>query len=186
MTLARRGYSAVGLYRPKDPANVGGALRAACVYGAALVVLDDVRGRALRHPADTTKASRHIPCIVTDDILKACPFDAQMVVVDLIPGATPLPDFKHPSRAFYVFGPEDGTLGARHTSLAQHVVYVPGTACMNLAATVNVVLYDRMVKRREWRGSSEVERQTENLGAGGSIPPLATTLGEATDEGHSE
>ena len=29
---------------------------------------------------------------------------------------------------------------------AHHVVYVPTHGCMNLAATVNVVLYDRMAK----------------------------------------
>jgi tRNA(Leu) C34 or U34 (ribose-2'-O)-methylase TrmL len=31
------------------------------------------------------------------------------------------------------------------------VVYIPTTGCMNLAATVNVVLYDRMAKGNNTR-----------------------------------
>lgn len=169
-----RGFSAVGLYKPKDPANVGGALRACHIYGAGMMAIEGVRGRALKHFADTTSAYRHMPCFESDDLLLHRPYDTQIVVVDLIDGAVPLPDFKHPERAMYVFGPEDGTLGKRHTDAAQHVVYVPGRTCMNLAATVNVILYDRMVKRGEWDGSSGVERHTENVSVGGSNPSLPT------------
>ena len=74
----------------------------------------------------------------------------------LIEGATPLPNFTHPKRALYLFGPEDGTLGRKHTDRAQHVVYVPTRCCMNLAATVNVVLYDRQMKRAIGPGMSMV------------------------------
>lgn len=149
----KRGFSAIGLYRPKDPANVGGALRAAGIYGAGFVSIEGMRGRALDHAANTMAAHRHIPTFIADDVLSARPHDCQLVVVDLIPGAVALPTFHHPDRAMYLFGPEDGTLGARHAAKAQHVVYVPGAACMNLAACVNVVLYDRMAKRGEWKDS---------------------------------
>ena len=57
-----------------------------------------------------------------------------------------LKDFRHPERAFYVFGPEDGSLTEKTLSICQDVVYVPTKASMNLAATVNVVLYDRLSK----------------------------------------
>lgn len=175
-----RGYSAVGLYRPKHDSNVGSVLRAAGVYGAGMVAIDGARGSALRHASNTMAAHKHIPTFRTDDLISCRPFDCQIVVVELIDGAEPLPAFKHPERAMYVFGPEDGTLGYRHTIAAQHVVYIPGRACMNLAATVNVVLYDRMVKRGEWMGSSVVEHRTENAGAVGSIPTPSTKLAKAT------
>ena len=69
---------------------------------------------------------------------------------NLIPGAQSLADYKHPERAFYIFGPEDGTLGERVLSWCRDVVYVPMEAgCMNLAAIVNVVLYDRASKARK-------------------------------------
>lgn len=146
-----RGFSAIGLYRPKDDANVGSVLRAAGVYGASLVAISGARGKALNHAANTMAAHKHIPTFLVDDLLSVRPHNCQIVVVDLIEGARPLPDFQHPERAMYLFGPEDGTLGVKHTSHAQHVVYVPGAACMNLAAAVNVIMYDRMVKRGEWR-----------------------------------
>jgi tRNA(Leu) C34 or U34 (ribose-2'-O)-methylase TrmL len=77
------------------------------------------------------------------------PYDCVPIAVDLIEGATPLPDFEHPERAFYVFGPEDGTLGKPVLSKCKETIYVPaGRACMNLAATVNVILYDRLIKGR--------------------------------------
>ncbi|MDZ7906544.1 MAG: RNA methyltransferase [Cypionkella sp.] len=148
MTL--KGFAGIGLFNPKDHANVGGTLRAASIYGAGFVAIEGIRGKALKHAADTTAAYKHMPAFLVDDILSFRPHDCQLVVVDLIKGAVPLPDFTHPERAMYLFGPEDGTLGKRHTDNAQHVVFIPASPCMNLAATVNVVLYDRMVKRGEW------------------------------------
>jgi tRNA(Leu) C34 or U34 (ribose-2'-O)-methylase TrmL len=35
------------------------------------------------------------------------------------------------------------------------VVYIPTTGCMNLAATVNVVLYDRMAKGLNTRSGAK-------------------------------
>lgn len=143
-----RGYAAVALDNPKDAVNVGGTLRAAGVYGAKLVVLGGHRRLvAVRHAADTMKAYRHIPVIRTDDIFDAVPFDCTPVAVDIIDGAIPLPAFRHPERAFYIFGPEDSTLGARVTERCAHTVVVPTDRCMNLAATVNVILYDRLAKQ---------------------------------------
>ena len=71
-----------------------------------------------------------------------------MVAVEFCAWATPLPTFKHPERAFYIFGPEQGSL-ERETNLlsaCEHTVFIPTRHCMNLAAAVQVVLYDRMAK----------------------------------------
>ncbi len=141
-----RGFACIGLVSPKTPENVGGVLRAAHCYGVSSVVLENARNADIRHSCNTPKAHLHTPTIMTDDILSYLPFDTQVVVVDLIEGAVALPSFQHPQRAFYIFGPEDGTLGKRITDRAQHVVYVPTRNCMNLSACVNVVLYDRMAK----------------------------------------
>lgn len=37
--MSERGYAAIGLIRPKTPANVGAVLRAAGCYGAAMVAI---------------------------------------------------------------------------------------------------------------------------------------------------
>ena len=143
-----RGYAAIGLDNAKTPANVGSALRAAQVYGASLVAISG--RRYTRWPTDTMKAYRHLPLVHVEDLHAVVPYDCVPVAVELVPHATPLPSYVHPERAFYVFGAEDQTLGSRVLSWCRDVVYVPTAACMNLAATVNVVLYDRAVKRNEW------------------------------------
>ena len=148
---SKRGYAAIGLHNCKDPANVGGTLRAAGCYGADLVILGGERpALALsKLKADTQKAYRHIPTIKADDLLASVPSGAKIVAVDLVDGAKSLCDFQHPESAFYVFGPEDGTLGGAILEHADHYVFVPTAHCMNLAATVNVVLYDRMTKGKK-------------------------------------
>jgi tRNA(Leu) C34 or U34 (ribose-2'-O)-methylase TrmL len=144
-TLSSRGYAAIGLYQPKTAANVGSVLRAAGCYDAAMVAASGQRYR--RAATDTQASYRHLPLIQTDDLHSVVPFDCVPVAVDLIDGAIPLQRYAHPERAFYIFGPEDGTLGKAITGWCRDVVYIPTRYCMNLAATVNVVLYDRMVKR---------------------------------------
>lgn len=141
-----RGFAAIGLDRCKCTANLGGVLRAAQCYGAASVALSG--GRMGKYATDTMKAYRHIPCIEVDDLLRVTPFGAIPVVVEITARAKSLVDFIHPDSAFYIFGPEDGSVRREIIESAPLVVQVPTLACMNLAATVNVVLYDRLMKQR--------------------------------------
>jgi tRNA(Leu) C34 or U34 (ribose-2'-O)-methylase TrmL len=143
--MRMRGFAAIGLVRPKCHENVGSVLRAAFCYDAAMVAIQGDRS-FIRSRLDTGKAWRHIPVLRGDDLHALIPFDAVPVAVDLVDGAVSLPAFQHPQRAFYVFGPEDGTLGKAVLAWCAHRVSVPTRMCMNLAATVNVVLYDRMAK----------------------------------------
>lgn len=144
-----RGYAAIGLVRPKDKANIGSVLRAAGCYGAKLVAIAGQRikhGDAKTTATDTMKAWRQVPTIVGEDIIAMIPVGAVPVAVDLVPDAVSLVDFVHPANAFYILGPEDGTLGKSVTDHCAHKVMVPTHSCMNLAATVNVILYDRLAK----------------------------------------
>lgn len=141
------GFASIGLVRPKDVANVGSVLRAAFCYDVSMVAIQGDRTPVRSH-IDTPKAWRHIPVLRGDDLHALIPFDAVPVAIDLVDGAVDLVDFQHPVRAFYVFGPEDGTLGRGTLDWCQHRVMVPTRTCMNLAATVNVVLYDRLAKSR--------------------------------------
>jgi tRNA(Leu) C34 or U34 (ribose-2'-O)-methylase TrmL len=145
--MSGRGYAAIGLHMPKNPHNVGSVLRAAHCYGAALVAQTGKRYRSAS--TDTMKAYRHLPLLNVDDLFAAVPHDCVPVAVDMLPGARPLVTYTHPERAFYVFGPEDGTLGKAVTDRCRDVVFVPTAFCMNLAACVNVVLYDRMAKMEQ-------------------------------------
>ena len=140
-----RGYAAIGLDNPKNNINVGSALRACGVYGAGMLATSGTRYKSVA--ADTMKQWKFMPFIQCDNLHTVIPYNCVPVAVDIIEGAIPLQDYIHPERAFYIFGAEDNTLGDRITSWCRDVVYVPTNRCMNLAATVNVVLYDRLAKQ---------------------------------------
>lgn len=141
-----RGYAAIGLDRPKDTANLGGVLRAAGCYGAALVMVSG--DRMGKYRTDTMKAYRHIPCVEVDDLLRHMPYGAEPVVVEIVDRAKPIFNFVHPQSAFYIFGPEDGGVRPEIVERVSRVIQIPTKGCMNLAATVNVVLFDRLSKQQ--------------------------------------
>lgn len=150
-----RGYCGIGLDNPKSGVNVGGALRACGIYGASFITSSGNRWKegdggenGSFRKTDTMKAYRHTPYFHgVADVMAMVPFDCVPVAVDIIQGARPLQDYTHPERAFYIFGAEDATLGARITDKCRDIIYIPTDGCMNLAATVNVVLYDRLAKQ---------------------------------------
>lgn len=147
--MSERGYSAIGLVNPKTPANLGSVLRAAGCYRASLVMSMGQRWPA-KVGTNTSQQHKKIPYIQVAHLWDAIPFDCVPVVVELEPGATPIQDFKHPERAFYILGPEDGSVPKDISARCKHHVYIPTVGCMNLAATANVILFDRMMKRREF------------------------------------
>ena len=139
-----RGYSAIGLYAPCKAVNIGSVLRAAMCYDVAMVAVEGARYH--RQSSDTTPAYRHIP-LVHGELTAMVPFDCVPVVVELRDDARSIVDYQHPERAFYVFGPEDGDVPNRIAEKCRDRIYVPTRFCMNLAATANVILYDRLAKR---------------------------------------
>lgn len=138
------GFCCVGLDNPKTAANVGAVLRAAGCFAVKMVA---VSGRRYQQSsADARKAYRDLPFLQIRDLREAIPYDCIPVAVDLVANAVSLLEYQHPERAFYVFGAEDATLGNRITSWCRDTIYVPTRAPLNLAATVNIVLYDRLAK----------------------------------------
>ena len=146
-----RGFACVALDRPSDPVNVGHVLRAALCFQARMIILGqpsrdiDIR----RLPTDPTRAYRHVPVLEVDDLLGAAPRDADLVAVEIVPEAAPLPGFTHPERACYVFGPESTSISDDILARCTHRVAVPTAVSLNLGMTVGVVLYDRLADR--WR-----------------------------------
>ena len=159
----REGFAVLALHRPSRPENIGGAFRAADVYGVRLVVLGGgaLPPEPLGHPTDTTEAWRRIPVLFAEEVLDALPEGCVPVAIERVSDATPLPEFEHPESAAYVFGPENGSLDEAILGRCTHVVSIPGHECSNLAAAVNVVLYDRMAKR--WGQVRDVFPPTDGL-----------------------
>lgn len=156
-------FVSIGLIDPKSPSNVGAVMRAAGCYQADEVRYSGSRyDRAARFHTDTKNVSRSIPLKGTADLLGDLPEGTRVVCVELVEGATALPSFVHPECALYVFGPEDGSLDQSLVDRADAVVYVPTVGCMNLAASVNVVLYDRLAKSAQAQGSDALIRSSRD------------------------
>lgn len=139
-----RGYTAIGLVNPKTKENFGSVLRAMHCYDSSLLL---IKGARFEQTApDTYKEWRHTPVIQTNDLRESIPYGCVPIAIELKEGAKPLMNFTHPERALYIFGPEDGDVPNETLAWCRDIVYIPTRGCMNLAATVNVVLYDRMSK----------------------------------------
>lgn len=137
----------IGLCNPKSPSNVGAVMRAAGCYGVDAVNYTGERfARAAKFQTDTKNRQNEIPLSGVNSLTEGLPADVSIVCVELAEGAIALPEFNHPDKSLYIFGPEDGSIAQSIVDQAYAVVYVPTIGCMNLAATVNVVLYDRLAK----------------------------------------
>ncbi len=143
--------SCIGLLNPKSPENVASVLRAAGNYRVNSVFYTGTRyPRAAKLNPCTVdmsrKVSKDIALTGVENLIDDTPDDLDIVCIEFAENAIALPAYQHPRDALYIFGPEDGTISQNIIDRADAVVYVPTVGCMNLAATVNVVLYDRLAK----------------------------------------
>jgi len=144
---------AVALVNPKYPHNVGAAVRAATCFGArqvwwtgGRVTLDVSKGERLPRE-ERMKGFRDVTLVQFDRVFDQFPRGTVPVAVERRAQAESLDEFEHPEDALYVFGPEDGSLGKVELRHCHRFVVVPARYCLNLAAAVYVVLYDREAKR---------------------------------------
>jgi len=154
----------IGLSNPKTPTNVGVVIRAAnCFQANAVFYTGERYDRALRFYTDTQDTVSTTSLTEVNCLLENVPKDAKVVCVELVEGAIPLPEYDHPNNAFYIFGPEDGTLSQEMIDSADSVVYIPTIGCLNVAMAVNVVLYDRLAKSGYSIASNELICQSRNI-----------------------
>lgn len=144
---------AVVLWNPLYGENVGGVVRACSIFGIPQLVwtgdrvpLDTSKGQRLPRE-ERMKDYRDVDMVHHDR-----PFDIYdgigvPVAVEVRENAERLTEFDHPGNAVYFFGPENGSLPKPVLVNCHRFVVIPGRHCFNLAAAVNVVLYDRMAKR---------------------------------------
>src|SRR5262249_51582479 len=144
------------LIDPKYPFNVGGALRACAAFGAETLVWtgDRVhtegvprlpREERLRGYKDVRMRRLDVDGVAAITLLRKDGFTP--VAVEFRNNSERLPEFHHPDDALYVFGPEDGSLPGAVLAQCHRFVLIPTMHCLNLAASVNLVLYDRLAKQ---------------------------------------
>jgi tRNA(Leu) C34 or U34 (ribose-2'-O)-methylase TrmL len=142
---------AVILLDPKYPHNVGNAIRACACFGVRELWwtgcrIDTTLTRRLPRE-ERMKGYRRVDW-KNEEPWPYLPEDAVPVAVEVRRHSESLTVFEHPERAVYVFGPEDGSIPQGVLRLCHRFVHIPAHHCLNLAASVNVVLYDRRAKRQ--------------------------------------
>ena len=143
---------AVVLINPKYAHNVGQSLRAASCYGIGQVwftgdrIRMDMAGKKRVPREERMKGYADVRLIHYDRPFDQFPPGSVPVAVEVREDAETLFEFVHPKNAVYVFGPEDGSLSKVHAQLCHRFVIIPARHCLNLAAAVGTVLYDRNAK----------------------------------------
>ena len=160
--------ASIGLINPKSPDNVSSVMRSAGNFRVGSVFYTGKRyPRALMRNPDIPDMSRKvgqtIPLTEVMSLIDIAPVKMKLVCVEFAEDAIALTEYQHPENAFYIFGPEDGTISQEVIDRADAVVYVPTVGCMNLAATVNVVLYDRLAKSSQRFESNTLIRESRDV-----------------------
>ncbi|HJS83744.1 MAG TPA: TrmH family RNA methyltransferase [Nitrososphaera sp.] len=143
----------VVLLNPKFAHNVGGTLRACSIWGVEKLtwtgdrVLDpDLWPKEARLPREERMKLYREVKLQTVPRMTDLQSRGTPVAVELRDQAENLFEFEHPEDAVYVFGPEDGSIDKGTLHACHRFVRIPSRACLNLAAAINVVLYDRAQK----------------------------------------
>lgn len=157
----------IGLINPKSPDNVSSVMRAAGNFRVDCVYYTGKRyPRALMRnpeiPDMRRKVGQSVPLSEVTCLIDIAPMNMKLVCVEFAENAIALPEFQHPHNAFYIFGPEDGTIKQDIIDRVDAVVYVPTIGCMNLAATVSVVLYDRLTKSSQGFENDDLIRKSRD------------------------
>jgi tRNA(Leu) C34 or U34 (ribose-2'-O)-methylase TrmL len=139
--------SSIALCNPKSPTNLGAILRSAGCFGIENVYYSGTRIElAQKFHTDTHNAKDKIQLEKVDDLSSIAGQGLPLICIELTENAQPITEFAHPEHAIYLFGPEDGSIPQTLINQADSVLYIPTYECLNLAATVNITLYDRMQK----------------------------------------
>lgn len=148
--VKERGYCGIALESPKTPENIGSVLRLSqCFHVSVLLISGDRGKRNLQHlPTDVMHSWQHLPVVELDDVTEVKPYQCEFVSIEFAEDAVDLPDFVHPERAIYIFGPEDGNVSWKSRNKSIATVKIPTEHCLNLAMAVGIVLYDRATKRK--------------------------------------
>lgn len=139
------------LWKPKTPENIGHALRACRCYGARLAVVEprmklEKAKTKRRIRAVATHAANYPWRVVSEGEAADLMASSFVVPVELTDSSIRLETFEHPRAGLYVFGPEEGAVPSAILDDYGPAVQIPSVGCLNLAAAVAVVLYDRAAK----------------------------------------
>ena len=162
-----RGYFGIGVESISKPRNAGALMRTGHAFGASfLFTVASAVDLAAFKQTDTSESAKALPLYEFDSVeTVVLPRGCVLVGVELTDDAIPLPSFRHPERAAYVFGPEAGSLSPAMVARCRHVVRIPTAFCVNVGVAGAIVMYDRMISRGR--------RPDRPVSAGGPLEALA-------------
>ncbi len=140
-----RGYFGIGAERISKPLNLGNLVRSAHAFGASFVFTVGAHPRAFDFTSDTSKSLTRLPYYHWDSVGDvSLPEDCRLVGVELMDESEDLPSFRHPLKAAYVLGPEQGALSPELVARCDQLVRIPTAFCINVAMAGAIVMYDRV------------------------------------------
>lgn len=146
------GETTVVFYYPKFSHNVGQMARTAELLGVDEFLLINPKRVSIQHATDTSKSFERIGKVVNTveeavEHLKG----KKIVGVELVEGATPLPEYEHEhsQNVAYVLGAEDVGIPEELLAHCDDIVVIPSSLpwSHNVAQSMTMVVYDRMCKR---------------------------------------
>jgi tRNA G18 (ribose-2'-O)-methylase SpoU len=144
------GYFGIGIECCKTWTNYGTLWRTAKILGASYVFL--IGKKFQKSFTDPQKSWRSLPVYsyeTFDDFYNNLPFSCVLVGVEMDESAVPLELFEHPERACYLLGSEDHGLSRIAMERCHKLIKLRGETSMNVAVTGSIVLYDRVVQRKQ-------------------------------------
>lgn len=168
-----RGFFGIGVERMSKPMNAGNLFRTAHAFGAGFVFTIDAAYSVKQARSDTSRTPENLPWYVYDkaEELKL-PEGCKLVGIELLDDAVVLPSFRHPLRAAYVLGPEQGSLSPELVARCDHVIKIPTSFCVNVGIAGAIVMYDRVLSLGKFgeRPLSPLGRPAEPEDTGGRHP----------------
>ncbi len=166
MTIYNKtGFFAVGVEGISKPHNVGAIFRTAHAFYADFVftvhpkidtlrsIFPDghVQGKSF-YDTDTSKTFNQVPYYeYNSPSAISVPKNCAIVGVELTDDACALPEFCHPNRCAYVFGPERGNLSEDMQARCAYMVKIPTKFCLNVSVACAIIIYDRIQSLHKWR-----------------------------------
>jgi len=143
---------AVILIDPKYPHNVGAAIRACSCFEIGAMIWTGQRVNPAKYERlpreERMKGYKRVEFRNDDKPLDLFAKDTVPVCVEVFDNSEPLTTFEHPEKAIYIFGPEDGYVPQVVRRHCHRFVHIPAHFCLNLSASVNVVLAHRLMSRQ--------------------------------------
>jgi len=148
----KEGYSGIGFYGNKNQINIGLLLRSAAIFGNDFIF---TIGEPYRYQkADVTRSHLNIPTLSFESfnhLRQSLHHNCEIIAVEMSNKAQYLHEFQHPERAMYLLGAEDSGIPEHILKECNDIVKLPGEISLNVGIAGSLVLYDRCVKRGEYK-----------------------------------